>query len=319
MKKLVITSGGFAKADPQLFSELERAGYEVQNLSGRFQPNSPEDDIIGALEGARSVIAGRESYSRRVLSALPELRLISRCGVGCDSIDLEACRELGITVCRGVGSVEGAVAEQVMAYILFFARRVDLQSSMMHGGIWKKVLARGAKGSTLGLVGFGGIGREIALRAKPFGMKILYFCRHPDPRWDEAYGVSYAPLQEVIARSDYLSVNTPLTPETRGMFGAKEFAAMKQGAVFINIARGPVADARALAAALKSGHLGGAGIDVYDSEPCTDSPLRECENAVLTPHSSTFTGETRLLMARAAAQNVLDWERGALSPRARAV
>ena len=139
---------------------------------------------------------------------------------------------------------------------------------------------------------------------------------------EETGGLSFKkgcyPGQEVIARSDYLSVNTPLTPETRGMFGAKEFAAMKQGAVFINIARGPVADARALAAALKSGHLGGAGIDVYDSEPCTDSPLRECENAVLTPHTSTFTGETRLLMARAAAQNVLDWERGALSPRARA-
>lgn len=315
--KIAVTAANFSR-DCEAIRSLRQAGFEVRFLSeGKFSLSTPEERVIEAVGGCDAVVAGLEPYSRRVLEALPGLKLISRCGVGYDSIDPAACRDLGVTLCRAVGAVEGAVAEHVMAYILFFARRLDLQSKAMHEGVWKKTFPRGAKGSTLGLVGFGGIGKEIALRARPFGMKILYSCRHPNPEWEERYGAEYAPLPDLLAASDYVSVNVPLTPETRGMFGAKEFAQMKENAVFINIARGAVADESALAEALKSGHLGGAGVDVFPHEPSVDSPLRACENAVLTPHTASSTTENRALMARVSAQNAIDWAAGRLNPAAR--
>ena len=316
--RLVVTAGYFNAKDPGVQEIFRSAGIRVTDLTGAgFNPASDPADLARAIEGADAALVGLEPYTAEVIRSSPTLRMISRCGIGYDSVDVSECRRRGVTLARAAGAVEGAVAEHVMAYILHFARRLDLQSAAMHDGRWEKFLPPGAKTRTLGLVGIGGIGREIALRARPFGMRVLYYCRHPETVDAAGLGVTYAPLPELLAQSDYVSVNVPLTAETRGMFGEERYAQMKPGSVFINISRGPVADQEALARALESGRLSGAAIDVYDREPCTDSPLRRCPNALLTPHTASATVENNLLMSRTAAQNVADWARGALRPECR--
>lgn len=314
--KIVITARNFSTGDDSAVRLLQAAGHTIVDLSDAdMGAGTPESAVWEAVQNAEIAITGLESYSRAVLEHCPDLRLISRRGIGYDSVDLEACRDHHVAVCRTVGAVEGSVAEHVLAYILYFARRVDLQNLPMHEGKWQRTMTPGAKTRKLGLVGFGGIGKEIALRARPFGMELYYTCRHPNSAWEKEYGVKYLPMDELLAICDYVSVNVPLTASTKNMFDAATFAKMKQGSIFINIARGPVADAHALRAALDSGHLAGAAIDVFDREPCTDSPLIGQPNALLTPHTASYTSENFTAMNIIAAQNVLDFLDGRLDDK----
>ena len=314
--KIVITARNFSTGDDSAVRLLQAAGHEIVDFSeADMGAGTPESAVWEAVSDAEIAIAGLEPFSRTVLEHCPNLRLISRRGIGYDSVDLDACMDHHITLCRTVGAVEGSVAEHVLAYILYFARRLDLQNVPMHEGKWQRTMTSGAKTRKLGLVGFGGIGKEIALRARPFGMELYYNCRHPNSAWEEEYGVQYLPMDQLLATCDYISVNVPLTEATRGMFDTAAFAQMKPGSIFINIARGPVADAHALRAALDSGHLAGAAIDVYDVEPCTDSPLIGQPNALLTPHTATYTSENFTTMNIIAAQNILDFLDGKLDSK----
>ncbi len=314
--KIVITARNFSTDDDSAVRLLQQAGHEIIDLSDAdMGAGTPEATVLEAVKSAEIAIAGLEPYSRAVLEQCPSLRLISRRGIGYDSVDVDACHARGITLCRTVGAVEASVAEHVLAYILYFARRVDLQNIPMHEGKWQRIMTPGAKTRKLGLVGFGGIGKEIALRARPFGMELYYTCRHPNSAWEKEYGVKYLPMDELLATCDYISANVPLTESTRNMFHAGTFAKMKPGSIFINIARGPVADPHALRAALDSGHLAGAAIDVFDREPCTDSPLIGQPNALLTPHTASYTSENFTAMNLIAAQNVLDFLSGTLDQK----
>lgn len=316
MPKIIITGRNFTEPDDGALQMLKNAGYEVIDLGKLGMAHgTPEKEVAEAVKDADAVIAGLEPYTEGVLSVCPKLKLISRRGIGYDSVDVEACHRHGVTLCRTAGMVEGSVAEQVMAYILYFARRIDLQNQYMQEGQWKRLMMPGVKTRTLGLVGFGGIGKEIARRAAAFDMKVLYYCRHPKKEWEEIYHARYAELSELLAASDYVSVNLPLTESTRGLCGKEFFGKMKQGSVFINIARGEVGDPEALKEALDSGHLSGAGVDVFATEPCTDSPLRGCENAVLTPHTAPYTVENFAGMNELAAKNVIDFFQGCLAEK----
>lgn len=313
--KIAVTSFGVAaNGDDSILKMMREAGFEVADIT-TAKGTSAREKLLSLVQDADAVIASLERYDEDIIAQCPRLKVISRCGIGYDAIDLESCRKHSVSVLRTVGAVEGAVAEHVMAYILHFARRLDLQSASVHAGLWKRVAVPGAKTRTLGLVGFGGIGKEIAKRALPFGMKVLYYTRNPRPEWDEEYGVSYRSLDQLLAESDYVSVNVPLTEETRGMFGSKEFAKMKKDSIFINIARGPVVVEKELAEALLGGQILGAGIDVFEKEPCTDSPLLQCKTAVLTPHTATTTTENFALMYYTAAKNIIDYFNGNLDKK----
>lgn len=313
--KIVITARNFSTDDKSALQMLLSAGFEVTDYSCRGMGTGTGDEEMAEAIGAADIaITGLEPLSRYTISRCPNLKMLSKRSIGYDTVDLEACRQSGITVTRTTGMVEGAVAEHVMAYILYFARAIHLQNADMHRGLWQRKMTSGAKNRTLGLIGFGGIGKEIARRAVPFGMKVLYYCRHPQEAWEMQYGVKYCSLAELLAVSDYVSVNVPLTASTAGMFGAEQFAAMKPGSIFINIARSGVMDDEALKKALDSGHLRGACVDVFSHEPCTDSPLITCPNAVLTPHSAPYTSENFSAMNRMAAQNVIDYVNGCLIP-----
>lgn len=318
--KIVITARNFTVPDTDALELLRAQGFEVIDDSGVGLGTGAGEDAVADLIGdADAVLSALEPIGETVLRRCPNLKLVSRRGIGYDSVDLEACKRHGVAVARATGTVEAAVAEQVMAYILYFARRVDAQSAEMHAGKWQRQMLPGAKNRTLGLVGFGGIGKEIAKRAVPFRMNVLYYCRHPRPEWEGEYHVKYAPFDELLASCDYISANVPLTAQTRNLFGAAEFARMKPECVFINIARGGVADVQALRQALDSGHIRGACVDVYDHEPCTDSPLAGCPNAILTPHTSSFTSENFGVMNLCAANNIIHFFDGTLEEKYRLV
>lgn len=282
---------------------LQEAGFRVREVEGADGMN--EAELASAMGGADAVMAGTERYSFRLLNRLPNLKLISRRGAGTDNVDLATAKKLGICVANTPGVTSAAVAELTMAMLLAADRQLPMHNAALHRGEWKKALASGLMGKTLGLAGFGGIAREVAQRAHAFGMRVLCNYRHRDKAAERQLGVQYATFDELLAESDYLSVHVPLTPETRGMFGAAEFARMKPEAVFVNTARGAVADEDALAAALQSGSIRGAAVDVYSEEPCAHSPLMACENAILTPHIGSFTRQTFAQMNRMCAENII--------------
>lgn len=306
--KVVITARNFTSAGLDGSYILKNEGYEIIDHSNENYGSGTDADTISKIIGDADIaITGLESIGAEVLQKCPNLKMISRRGIGYDSIDLKACQKRGVAVARTTGTVEAAVAEHCMAYLLHFARQIALQNEFMHHAQWKRIMMPGMQNKILGLVGFGGIGREIAKRAVPFGMKVIYYCRHPKEEWNSQYGVEYCDFDKLLESSDYISVNVPLTTETEGMFGEKQFNRMKKNAIFINTAREAIVDYDALAKALEAEKISGACIDVFHQEPCTDSPLIQYENAVLTPHTASYTKETFQLMNERAAQNVADY------------
>lgn len=302
---VVITTLNFTET---ALSKLKEAGLNAWKYSGPALGAGVSEDILyEAVKDADIIIAGTETYSSSLLKRLHKLKLISRNGIGYDAIDLKALKELGIGLTRTTGFVEGAVAEHVMAYILYFARRIDAQNKSMHEHVWKPTLEPGAKGKTLALYGFGGIGKEIAKRAVPFKMNVIYYCRHPNLKDEKTYGVKYVDEETLLREGDFLSLNVPLTDSTFHLIDKNKLDQMKTGSILINIARGPVIDEFAVTDALKSGKLGAAAVDVFPTEPCTNSPLAGCPTAVLTPHTASSTIENSAEMNIAAVDNVLNY------------
>lgn len=310
--KVVVTARNFSTDDATALKMLKSAGFEVDDRSADDIGSGTDEEYIRSLiADADAVICGPEKISNRAIEESKNLKIVSRRGVGYDSIDIDFCRQSGVAVARALGTVEASVAESVMAYILYFARRIDLQSESMNRREWKRIMTPGAKSRTLGLIGFGGIGKEIAKRAVPFGMNVLYYCRHPH----DEYGAHYTDLDKLLCESDYISINVPMTNDTVNMIDDDMIAKMKNGAILINTARSAIVDTPALVAALKSGKLSGAAVDVFDNEPCTDSPLVGLPNVVLTPHTAPYTTENFREMNNRAAQSVIEFFNGTLDSR----
>lgn len=310
---VVITTLNFTDT---ALSRLKEAGLNAWKYRGPALGAGVSEDILyEAVKDADIIIAGTETYSPSLLRRLTKLKFISRNGIGYDAIDLNALKELGIGLTRTTGFVEGAVAEHVMAYILYFSRRIDAQNKSMHEHVWKPTLEPGAKGKTLALYGFGGIGKEIAKRAVPFKMNMIYYCRHPNLEDEKTYGVKYVDEETLLREGDFLSLNVPLTDSTFHLIDKNKLNLMKTGSILINIARGPVIDEFAVADALKSGKLGAAAVDVFPTEPCTNSPLADCPTAVLTPHTASSTVENSAEMNIAAVENVLNYLKGSLDDK----
>lgn len=310
--KVVVTARNFSTGDKTALQMLQDAGFEVEDHSKEDIGSGTDEEYIRSLVlDADAVICGPEKISNKAIEESKNLKIVSRRGIGYDSIDIDFCKKNGVAVARALGTVEGSVAESVMAYILYFARRIDLQSESMNKGEWRRIMTPGAKSRTLGLIGFGGIGKEIAKRAVPFGMEVLYYCRHPK----NEFGAHYAELDELLEKSDYVSINVPLNESTVNMIDKKALSKMKDGAILINTARSGIVDTNELVNALKSGKLSGAAIDVFDNEPCTDSPLIGLPNVVLTPHTAPFTIENFREMNNRAAKSVIEFFNGTLDSR----
>lgn len=262
-----------------------------------------EDDVIMLLADADGAITLlQDPITRRVLEANPNLRIVSNHAVGYNNIDIEAARELGIAVTNTPGVLTEATADLTMALMLAVVRRIvegDAELRATGRCEWEplKLLGSSLQGKTLGILGMGRIGTAVAARARAFGMEILGVHRGD-------------PLDELLATSDVISIHAPLSRETHHIINADALAKMKAGAYLINTSRGALVDEDALCDALDSGHLRGAGLDVYEHEPEVNPRLLSMKNVVILPHIGSATEEARNAMARIAATNVLLYLRG---------
>jgi glyoxylate reductase len=300
---------------------LREAGHDPDVWPGELPP--PRDALREHLAGADAALTMvTDRIDAELLDAAPKLRIIANMAVGYDNIDPKLAEQRGVWVSNTPGVLAETTADLAFAILLAAARHVALSDRETRAGGWKTwsptaYLGVDAYGATLGIIGLGEIGEAMARRARGFSMRVLYSSRTRKPEVERALGVEWAPFSEVLASSDFVSVHTPLTAETRHLFGAAQFAAMKPGAIFVNSARGGIVDQDALVAALRSGHLGGAALDVTDPEPLPlDHPLYTFRNVVITPHIASASTATRSKMAEMAARNIVAALAGGTPPNA---
>ena len=257
-------------------------------------------------------IRSRSHITAEVINAAPALIAVGCFSVGTNQIDLDAARTNGIPVFNAPFSNTRSVAELTIAEIIMLFRRSFSRSQAAHVGKWDKsaVRSREVRGKTLGIIGYGNIGTQLAILAEAMGMRVLYHDRTDKLRHGNVE--SAANLEDLLARSDVVSLHVPQTPDTKGMIGPKEIAAMKPGAFLINNSRGTVVDIPALAEALKSGHLGGAAVDVFPKEPGSNaepftSPLQGLDNVILTPHVGGSTEEAQERIGEEVARKLIEY------------
>jgi len=252
------------------------------------------EEKIARVQGAEVILntRGAVTWYAEALKELPDLRLIATCSIGTDNIDLVTAAELGIIVSNQPGKIAPYVAEHIFGIMLAAAKRTGFQTGELKAGRWTLIPNIYLQGKTLGIIGTGNIGAEVARLANAFGMKVIAWTFHPSPEREAALGVKYVSLDELLRESDVVSLNVNLTKDTEGIIGERELAMMKPGALLVNGGRGIMVDKHALVNALNSGHLGGAAIDTYDKEPLpADDPILSCEQVVLTPHLADQTPE----------------------------
>jgi glyoxylate reductase len=278
----------------------------------------PREELLRLVAGAEAILT--LLYDRvddELLEAAgPGLRCVANVAVGYDNVDLAAAARRGVVVTNTPGVLDDATADLTLALILSATRRVAEGDRLVRSGrpwSWGMhfMLGSSLRGKLLGIVGLGGIGTRVAERARAFGMRIAYHSRHPAPaEVVAALEAERLPLERLLAEADVISLHCPLTPETHHLIGAAELAAMKESAVLVNAARGPVVDEAALAETLAAGRIAAAGLDVYEREPRVEPRLLGLDNVVLTPHLGSATVETRTAMAELAARNAIAITRG---------
>lgn len=292
MNRTVRLLAGVAKSGPHM-KMLQDAGFELLPSDKQVQAFQA-DCLIEQLAGCAAVIAGSEPYTAEVLAACPDLRAIARTGVGYDAIDTAACDRAGVAVCVTPGVNHHAAAEQAIALLMGVARGFPAADRMVREGRWGYVAQPRVIGSTIGIVGLGRIGQAMATRAVGLGLKVLAFEPTPPAEFVEQWKIELTTLEDLLGRSDYVSLHCPYSKDSHHLMDAERFAQMKKGSVFINTARGLLVDETALVAALRSGHLRGAGLDVFEVEPLPlESELLDLPNVLLAPHLAGADNESR--------------------------
>ena len=290
------------------FAAWESLGCEVE-----FVHNHVVGDVlVEILAGADVVVAMRERtpFGADLLERLPDLRLLVTTGAANASIDVAAAQRLGITVC-GTRSLPGPAAELTWALILGLLRQLPAAEAGIRAGGWQNTIGFDLAGRTLGLVGLGRLGSRVARVGLAFEMEVLAWSQNLDPEAARAQGVTPVSQDELLARSDVVSLHLKLSDRTRGIIGAEQLRAMRPTAYLVNTSRGPLVDEDALLAALHGGWIAGAALDVYDEEPLReDHPLRWAPRTLLTPHLGYVSTGTYEVMYRDAVEDVAAWMRG---------
>ena len=309
-KKILITvSPIYREAVEGCIAWLAGRGLQVDWL-GRSDEQLGEQELVSLLEGVELYIVGNARVPRRVIEACPQLRMICKYGVGVDNIDLAAATERGVLVTNAPGANAISVADMTMGMLLSLSRRLKEAERTVREGGWRVTVGHELYGRTLGIIGLGNIGKQVAVRARAFGMRVVSndiveypdFCRQQE--------VEPVGLEELLAQSDVVSLHVPLTPLTRHMIGEAQLGRMKQDALLLHTARGGVVDEAALYRSLAGGHLAVAAVDVFEREPLGESPLRSLEQVILTPHVAGITYEAAERIARHTLASVEAYLRG---------
>ena len=274
--------------------DIEKAALEPIGARVVLEQCKTEDDVIAKCAGADGMLRQYAPISARVLDHLPKLRVISRYGTGMDLVDIPAAAERGVVACNVTNYALSEVSDQAMALLLACARQIVTLNDSVRAGVWDATGVGGAiervDGQVLGLVGLGPIGQSVVPRARAFGLEVIaHSPRAPDEVF-ERLSVARVPFDQLLARSDFVSIHTPLRAETHHLISARELALMKPTAFLINTARGPIVDEAALVTALKDGQIAGAALDVVEHEPLApDAPLRSAPNVIVTPHAGFYS------------------------------
>jgi len=270
------------------------------------------DQLVAALSGSEVVVAMRERtpFGRVLLDRLPDLRLLVTTGMANASIDLDAARERGVLVC-GTRSRQAGPAELTWALVLAVTRRVAYEDAAVRAGGWQTTIGPELSGRTLGVLGLGRLGSVVAGYGRAFGMRVLAWSANLDPGHARELGVEPVTLDDLLTRSDVVSVHLKLSDRTRGLLGARELDLIGPDGYLVNTSRGPIVDEAALVEALRTGRIAGAGLDVFDVEPLpADHPLRTAPRAVLTPHIGYVALDAYRVFYADAVEDVVAWLAG---------
>jgi D-3-phosphoglycerate dehydrogenase / 2-oxoglutarate reductase len=265
------------------------ADYGIDIIVPDVQERMEEEDLLKHAGQFDGTICGDDRYTARVIEAcLPRLKVISKWGTGIDSIDSEACARLGVKIGRTLNAFTTPVADTILGYMLAFSRRTPWMDAAMKRGEWEKIPGIALSECVLGVIGVGNIGKAVTRRARAFGMKVYGTdIVEIDHVFIGETGIEMTDLEYLLSNSDFVSVNCDLNPTSHHLINANTLAKMKPSAILINTARGPIVEEKALVAALSSGQIGGAALDVFEHEPLPqDSPLLKMDNVMLAPHNS---------------------------------
>ena len=312
MTKKVLVAEKLAEAGLDI---LRDKGYEVD-----VKLDMTPEELIAAIPPYEALIVRSATQAtREVIEAGTNLKIIGRAGVGVDNVDVAAATERGVIVCNAPTSNIVSAAEQTMCLLLACARKTAQANASMHEGKWERGKFSGTElyEKTLAIFGLGRIGGLVAERARAFGMRLIGYDPFCSPERAEQLGVElFGSVDEIVPLADFITVHLPKTPDTIGMFGPDQYAAMKDGVILVNAARGGIYDVKSLADFVAAGKIGAAGIDVYEKEPCTESPLHAFENVILTPHLGASTKEAQTRAGTQIAEYVSAGLEGSLVPTA---
>lgn len=320
MPTALITPENLLHEDGPYVNSLEEAGFDVIFPKERTFTRGlcSEAETIEQLSICDALIAGGEKMTANVIAALPKLRVIARSGVGYDRVDVAAATQHRVAVTITPTANHESVAEHAMMLLLSVAKNIVVNDAHSRAGRWPMPTTQPVRNRTCGILGLGRIGRSFAVRAKAMGMNVIATEMYPNEEFVQQHGIELVDLDTLLAKSDYLSIHCPVTDETTGMFNKDTFGKMKQGSVFINTARGALVVETDLLEALQSGHLLGAGIDVYEQEPVSaDNPLLKLDNIVCTPHCASADWRSQEDMGIEAADCIIklnqnEWPEGAV-------
>ncbi len=304
---------------PRIGVDLLREQTDIKlRIHDSDAPPKPDelDALLQGVDGVLSLLS--EQYTGDVLDRYPSIRVLSNFGVGFDNIDIDAATRRGVAVCNTPGVLTAATAEIAWSLIMAAARRIPEAIEFVKAGEWSSwgptmMLGQPIVGQTIGIVGYGRIGQEVANMARGFGMRVLAWDRSPHTKPGD--GVEFVELNDLLAASDYISIHVPLSTETTNLINAEAFGRMKPNAILVNTARGPVVDQDALVAALQNGTIWAAGLDVTSPEPLPmDHPLHQLPNCVILPHIGSATITARDAMSSLAARNLIAVLNGEMPP-----
>ena len=303
MSVILTTTSNFDVENNPVLQDLEARGFSV--VVNPYKRRLTEDEATTLLTTHQPIgmIAGVEPLTRAVLESAKGLRVISRCGTGMESVDRDAARDLGMAVRNTPEAPALAVAELTIGLILAASRRICRTDRALRDNHWEALTGSLLYGKTIGLIGYGHIGRRVAELARGFGTTAIVH----DPHVDEVDAeVRMVPFETLLQEADIVSLHLPYSAGSHHLINRERLAMMKQGAILINAARGGLVDEVALAEALENGSLAGAGLDVYEEEPYGDGPLTEASNLVMTAHMGSYAREARRMMELEAAENLRD-------------
>ncbi len=298
-KQILISTSSFAKFDQAPLDRLKSE--EVDVTLNPFGRKVTEEEFLPLAKEIHGLIAGTETLSAEVLKQLPSLKVISRCGVGMDNVDLESAKNLGIKVFNTPTGPTQAVGELTIGLMLDLLREVSLSDSEVKSGIWKKRMGSLLADKTVGIIGFGQIGQYVAKLASAFGAKVVYYDPFLSSKHDDYRSLS---LEDLLSSSDLVTLHVSYSKDTHHLINEKQLSLMKSNAYLINCSRGGVVNEEALVDCLNNNSIAGAAVDVFENEPY-NGPLTQFKNVILTPHIGSYAKEARIKMEIESVENLL--------------